>query len=177
MFLDQNNDIGSQEITSYANHPIRTQSAWNVELKRKDTSNCRLKYLPSSLRGSDTQILSFIIDLVSEGALCAAKQTFTIIVFLVKWLILFQVYPVPIIDNMSLTVPNIVPQRPFCYLNFISMAKPQKFGNETYDAHVLASSKTYRKQNKPKKWIPNPLRYMSFWKVCLIFRKNFEFVL
>ena len=38
------------------------------------------------------------------------------------------------------------------------MAKPQKFGNETYDAHVLASSKTYRKQKKPKKWIPNPLR-------------------
>ena len=64
--------------------------------------------------------------------------------------------------NMSLTIPNLVPQRPFCYLNFISAAKPQKFGNETYDAHVLASSKTYRKQNKPKKWISNPLRYMSF---------------
>ena len=56
---------------------------------------------------------------------------------------------------MSLTIPNLVPQRPFCYLNFISVAKSQKFGNETYDAHVLASSKTYRKQNKPKKWIPN----------------------
>ena len=54
---------------------------------------------------------------------------------------------------MSLTIPNLVPQRPFCYLNFISGTKPQKFGNETYDAHVLASSKTYRKQNKPKKWI------------------------
>ena len=36
---------------------------------------------------------------------------------------------------MSLTIPNLVPQRPFCYLNFISVAKPQKFGNETYDAH------------------------------------------
>ena len=64
--------------------------------------------------------------------------------------------------NMSLTIPNLVPQRPFCYLNFNSVAKLQKFGNETYDAHVLASSKTYRKKNKPKKWIPNPLRYMSF---------------
>ena len=57
--------------------------------------------------------------------------------------------------NMSLTLFNLVPQRPFCYLNFSSVAKPQKIGNETYDAHVLASSKTYRKQNKPKKWIPN----------------------
>ena len=56
---------------------------------------------------------------------------------------------------MSLTITNLVPQRPFCYLNFISVAKPQKFGNEMYDAHVLVSSKTYRKQNKPKKWIPN----------------------
>ena len=55
--------------------------------------------------------------------------------------------------NMSLTIPNLVSQRPFCYLNFISVAKLQKFGNETCDAHVLASSKTYRKQNKPKKWI------------------------
>ena len=64
--------------------------------------------------------------------------------------------------NMNLTIPNLVPHRPFCYLNFISAAKPQKFGNETYDAHVLASSKTYRKQNKPKKWIPNPRRYVSF---------------
>ena len=45
------------------------------------------------------------------------------------------------------------------------------FVMETYDAHVLASSKTYRKQNKPKKWIPNPLRYMSFWQVSLSFRK------
>ena len=64
---------------------------------------------------------------------------------------------------MSLTVPNLVlhVHRPFCYLN-ISVAKPLKFGNETYDVHVLASSKTYRKQNKPKKRIPNPLRYMSF---------------
>ena len=44
-------------------------------------------------------------------------------------------------------MPNLVPQRPFCYLNFISVAKPQKFGNETYDAHVLASSKTYRKRS------------------------------
>ena len=51
---------------------------------------------------------------------------------------------------MSLTMPNLVPQRPFCYLNFISVAKPQKFGNETYVAHVLASSKAYRKHNKPK---------------------------
>ena len=66
------------------------------------------------------------------------------------------------IQNMSLTIPNLVPKRPFCYLNFISVAKPQKIGNETFDAHVLVSSKTYRKQNKPKKWIPNPLRYMSF---------------
>ena len=66
------------------------------------------------------------------------------------------------IVNMSLTIPNFVPKRPFCYLNFISVAEPQKFENETCDAHVLASSKTYRKQNKPKKWIPNPLRYMSF---------------
>ena len=73
--------------------------------------------------------------------------------------------------NMSLTIPNLVPQRPFCYLNLISVAKPQKIGNEMYDAHVLASSKTYRKQNKPKKWIPNPLRYMSFWQVSLSFRK------
>ena len=73
---------------------------------------------------------------------------------------------------MSLTLPNLVPQRPFCYLNFISAAKYQMFGNETYDAHVLASSKTYRNQNKPKKWIPNPLRYMSFWQVSLSF-KNF----
>ena len=56
---------------------------------------------------------------------------------------------------LSLSVPNLVSQKPFCYLNFISVAKPQKFGNETYDAHILASSKTYRKQNKPKKWIPN----------------------
>ena len=64
--------------------------------------------------------------------------------------------------DTSLTIPNLVPQRPFCYLNFISVAKPQKTGNETYDAHILASSKTYRKQNKPKKWIPNPLRYKSF---------------
>ena len=64
--------------------------------------------------------------------------------------------------NMNLTIPNLVPQRSFCYLNFISVAKPQTFGNETYDAHVLASTKTYRKENKPKKWIPNPLRYMSF---------------
>ena len=40
-------------------------------------------------------------------------------------------------SNMSLTIHNLVPQRPFCYLNFISMAKPQKFVNETYDAHVL----------------------------------------
>ena len=47
-------------------------------------------------------------------------------------------------------IPNLVPQRLFCYLNFISVAKPQKFGNETYDAHVLASSKAYRKQNKKK---------------------------
>ena len=75
--------------------------------------------------------------------------------------------------NMSLTIPILVLQRPFCYLNFISVAKPQKFGNETYDAHVLASSKTYKKQNKPKKWTPNPLRYMSFWQVSLSFRKNF----
>ena len=65
-------------------------------------------------------------------------------------------------SNMSLTIPNLVPQRSFCYLNFISVVKPQKIGNETYDAHVLASSKTYRKQNKPKKGIPNPLRYMSY---------------
>ena len=72
---------------------------------------------------------------------------------------------------MSLTIPNLVAQRPFCYLNFISVAKPQKFGNETYDPHVLASSKTYRKQNKPKKWIPSPLRYMSFWQVSLSKRK------
>ena len=64
-----------------------------------------------------------------------------------------------------------MPQRPFCYLNFINVAKPQKTENETYDAHVLARSKTYRKQNKPKKWIPNPLRYMSFWQVSLSFRK------
>ena len=49
--------------------------------------------------------------------------------------------------NMSLNIPNLVPKRPFCYLNFTSVAEPQKFGNETYDAHVLASSKTYRKQN------------------------------
>ena len=39
--------------------------------------------------------------------------------------------------NMSLTIPNLVPQRPFCYLNFISVAKPQKFGDKTYDAHVI----------------------------------------
>ena len=32
--------------------------------------------------------------------------------------------------NMSLTIPNLVPQRHVCYLNFISVAKPQKFGNE-----------------------------------------------
>ena len=38
---------------------------------------------------------------------------------------------------MSLTISSLVPQRPF-----ISVAKPQKFGNETYDAHVLASRKT-----------------------------------
>ena len=50
------------------------------------------------------------------------------------------------------------------------MAKSQKFGNEMYDAHVLASTKIYRKQNKPKKWIPNPLRYMSFLQVSLSFR-------
>ena len=53
-------------------------------------------------------------------------------------------------SNMSLTIPNLVPQRPFCYFNLISVATPQKFGNETYDVHVLVSSKTYRKQNKPK---------------------------
>ena len=46
------------------------------------------------------------------------------------------------VSSMSLTIPNLVPQRPFCYLNFISVAKPQKIGNETYDAHVLTSSKT-----------------------------------
>ena len=63
---------------------------------------------------------------------------------------------------MSLTIPNLVQQRPFCYLNFISAAKRQKSGNETYDAHVLASTKTCRKQNKPKELFPNPLRYMSF---------------
>ena len=67
-----------------------------------------------------------------------------------------------------------MPQRPFCYLNFICVAELQKLGNETYDAHVLESSKTYRKQNKPKKWIPNPLRYMSFWQVSLSFRKKFN---
>ena len=61
---------------------------------------------------------------------------------------------------MNLIIPNLVPQMPFCYLNFISVAKPQKIENETYDAHVLASSKTYSKHNKPKKWIPNPLRYV-----------------
>ena len=41
----------------------------------------------------------------------------------------------PVVCNMSLTIPNLVPQRPFYYLNFISVAKPQKFENETYDAH------------------------------------------
>ena len=43
---------------------------------------------------------------------------------------------------MSLTIPNLVSQMPFCYLNFIS-AERQKFGNDTYmyDAHVLTSSK------------------------------------
>ena len=64
--------------------------------------------------------------------------------------LLISSYRIGFEKNMSLTIPNLVPQRPFCYLNFISVAKPQKFGNETYDAHVLASSKTYRKQNKPK---------------------------
>ena len=77
----------------------------------------------------------------------------------------------PVVCKMSLTIPNLVPHRPFCYLNFISVAKTQKFGNETYDAHALASSKTYRKRNKPKKWIPNLLRYMSFWQVSLSFKK------
>ena len=47
--------------------------------------------------------------------------------------------------------------------------------NETYDAHVLASSKTYRQQNKPKKWILNPLRYMPFWQVILRVRIFFYF--
>ena len=60
--------------------------------------------------------------------------------------------------NMSLTIPNLVPQRPFCYINFISVAKPQKFGNKTYDAYVLASSNTYRKQNKPKKVDSEPVK-------------------
>ena len=64
----------------------------------------------------------------------------------------------PVVCNMNLTISNLVPQRSFCYLNFISVAKLQKFGNETCDAHVLASSKTYRKHNNPKKWIPNPNR-------------------
>ena len=64
---------------------------------------------------------------------------------------LFEIYGQKSIYNMSLTIPNLVPQRPFCCLNFNSVAKPQKFGSERYDAHVLASSKTYRKQNKPKK--------------------------
>ena len=45
--------------------------------------------------------------------------------------------------NMSLTIPNLVPQRPFCYLNFISVAKPQKIGNETYDAHMNTIDQTY----------------------------------
>ena len=27
--------------------------------------------------------------------------------------------------NMSLTIPNLVPQRPFCYLNFICVDKIQ----------------------------------------------------
>ena len=45
----------------------------------------------------------------------------------------------PLVCSMSLTIPNLVPQRPFCYLNFISAAKPQKFENETYDAHVLVN--------------------------------------
>ena len=36
----------------------------------------------------------------------------------------------PVVCNMSLTIPNLVPQRPFYYLNFISVAKPQKFGNK-----------------------------------------------
>ena len=42
---------------------------------------------------------------------------------------------------MSLTIPNLVPQRPFCYLNFTTVSKPQKIANETYNAHFLASSK------------------------------------
>ena len=68
---------------------------------------------------------------------------------LLSLLILFYLFIYFYLSKMSLTIPNVVPQRPFCYLNFISAAKPQKFGNETYDAHVLASNKTYRKQNKP----------------------------
>ena len=45
------------------------------------------------------------------------------------------------VSDMSLTIPDLVPQGPFCYLNFISVDKPQKFGNETYDAHVLQAAR------------------------------------
>ena len=38
--------------------------------------------------------------------------------------------------NMSLNIPNLMPQRTFCYLNFISVTKPQKFGNETYATEI-----------------------------------------
>ena len=48
----------------------------------------------------------------------------------------FDLIIILVVNNMSLTIPNLVPQRPFCYLNFISVAKPQKIGNKTYDAHV-----------------------------------------
>ena len=34
------------------------------------------------------------------------------------------------IKNMSLTIPNLVPQRPFCYLSFISVAKKKRYVNE-----------------------------------------------
>ena len=29
-----------------------------------------------------------------------------------------------VVSNISLIIPNLVPQRPFCYLNFINVAKP-----------------------------------------------------
>ena len=48
------------------------------------------------------------------------------------------------------------------------MAKPQKFGNETYDAPVLAKSKTYRNQNKPKKEDSEPADTCHFDRLVLV---------
>ena len=41
-----------------------------------------------------------------------------------------------LVNSMSLTIRNLVPKRPFCYFNFISVPKPQKSGNETFDGQA-----------------------------------------